>query len=58
MLVVAFGVKHLFKDSELVLNTNRERLVYMLHISVRLLQILASVLVHDDSVLYLAKTTR
>jgi len=58
MLVVAFGVKHLLKDSELVLHTNCESLIDMLHITVRLLQILASVLVHDDSVLYLAKTTR
>ena len=51
ILVVALRVQHLLKHGQLVLYPDRERLIRVLHVVKRLLQVLTPVLVHYDAVL-------
>ena len=57
ILVESLRVEHLLKHGELVLHANRERLIRMLHVVERFLQVFAPVLVNYDTVFHLHKAT-
>jgi hypothetical protein len=55
ILIVSFSIDLLLKHGQLLLYPNRERLIRMLHVTKRLLQVLTPILVHNDAVLDLSE---